>query len=148
MKQPTKCNSFVVHDTGVEAIGLRRWLYLALGWFFVGVAALGTMLPILPSTPFLLLASWFFVRTNPALSDWLMQLPVFGSVLHDWERHRAIRSRSKRAAYALVLAAITGSVLVGRQSVPVTVLLCVLGTIGLWAISRLREIPVLETENS
>ncbi len=34
----------------------------------------------------------------------------------------------------------------GRQSVPVTVLLCVLGTIGLWAISRLREIPVLETE--
>lgn len=148
MKQPTKCNSFVVHDTGVEAIGLRRWLYLALGWLFVGVAVLGAMLPILPSTPFLLLASWFFVRTNPALSDWLMQLPVFGSVLHDWERHRAIRSSSKRAAYVLVLTAITGCILLREMSPPVIVLLCVLGAIGLLVISRLREIPVWETENS
>ncbi len=77
-----------------------------------------------------------------------MQLPVFGSVLHDWERHRAIRSSSKRAAYLLVLAAITGCILSREMSLPVIVLLCVLGAIGLLVISRLREIPVWETENS
>ncbi|MCX7418305.1 MAG: YbaN family protein [Planctomycetia bacterium] len=148
MKLTLENESLGNHGRASPATGLRRWLYLLLGWFFVGVALLGAILPILPSTPFLLLASWFFVRSKPALRAWLMQLPVFGSMLHDWDQHQAIRSSSKRAAYVLVLCAITGSILMRKMSPPVIVLLCVLGAIGIVVVSRLREVPTLETKRS
>lgn len=130
----------------IPATGLRRWLYLVLGGLFVGLAALGAMLPILPTTPFLLLASWFFMRSNPALRDRLLRLPAFGSLLHDWERHRAVRPQTKQTVYVLVPCVITASVVGGELSWPLTVLLGSLGVIGVGVVWRLRVIPCLERE--
>lgn len=104
------------------------------------------MLPVLPTTPFLLLASWFFMRSNPALRDWLLRWPAFGPLLHDWERHRAVRWQSKLAAYVLVPSVITTSIVWGELSWPLTMLLCCLGVTGIVVVSRLRVITVLETE--
>jgi uncharacterized protein len=128
--------------------GLRHWMYLVLGWLFVGVAALGVMLPLLPTTPFLLLASWFFMRSNPASRDWLLRLPVLGFLLHDWERHRAVRWRSKLSAYVLVLSMITTSIVWGELPWPLTVLACCLGLTGIVVVSRLRVITLPESEYS
>lgn len=130
----------------IPATGLRRWLYLVLGGLFVGLAALGAILPILPTTPFLLLASWFFMRSNPSLRDRLLRLPAFGSLLHDWERHRAVRPQTKQTVYVLVACVITASVVGGELSWPLTVLLGTLGLIGIAVVWRLRVIPCLERE--
>jgi hypothetical protein len=83
-------------------------------WSFVGVAAValaiaGVVLPLLPTTPFLLLAAWAFGKSSPRLHGWLLGHPRFGPLINDWRRHGAIPRRAKYAALLLMVAAFAGS---------------------------------------
>jgi len=78
--------------------GRARWLYLAIGWFFVGLGALGAVLPLLPTTPFLLVALWAFARSSRRFHDWLYLHPLFGPPLQAWSRHGVIPPIAKLAA--------------------------------------------------
>lgn len=80
----------------------RLWQALAL--LCVGIAMLGTVVPLLPTTPFLLIAVAAGSRGSPALGRWLESHPRFGPLLRDWRDHRAIRPRVKRLALALIAA--------------------------------------------
>jgi len=117
--------------------GVRRVLYTALGLFFVGLAILGVLLPILPTTPFLLLASFFFVRSSPRLNRWLLRSRVFGPFLRDWQKHRGVRPRVKIVALTLLPLAIGSSIYFGNLSWPLVALLIVLGLIGMIVVIRL-----------
>ncbi|WP_237220329.1 YbaN family protein [Spiribacter curvatus] len=87
--------------TGLRARLIRRaWLALAL--FFIGLGSVGAILPLLPTTPFLLLAAMCASRSSPALHAWLYSHPRFGPLLRDWRDHRAIRPRAKVTALVLV----------------------------------------------
>lgn len=61
--------------------GLRRALYVALGLFFVVLGLVGVVTPGLPTTPFLLLAAFFFVRSSPRLHAWLLRSRLFGGLI-------------------------------------------------------------------
>lgn len=129
--------------------GLRGVVYMALGCFFVGLGALGAVLPVLPTTPFLLLASFFFVRSSPRLNDRLMRSPLFGPFLRDWHQHRGVRPRVKLTALAVMPVAVTASVVWGDLSWPILVLLLVLAAVGLAVVLRLpviRDAPLEEVE--
>ncbi len=99
------------------ATGLRRGLYLTAGLGCVGLAYLGVILPGLPTTPWVLLASWCFARSSPRLRAWLRRSPVFGALLCDWDEHRGIRPRVKAVAAVLIVTVVTASVLSGRLPV-------------------------------
>ncbi len=90
----------------VQATGARRWLFLALGLFFIGVAVLGAILPVLPTTPWVLLAGYCFARSSPRLHRWLRNSPYFGHLLRDWEMHRGVRWRVKLFAVGMVVTVI------------------------------------------
>jgi len=77
---------------------LRRRLWMALGYLAVGLAIAGTVLPLLPTTPFLLLAAGAFAKGSPALRDRLYNDPRFGPLLRDWHGEGAIPRRAKVAA--------------------------------------------------
>jgi uncharacterized membrane protein YbaN (DUF454 family) len=118
--------------------GLRRILYIGLGLFFVGMAWLGIILPGLPATPFLMLASYFFVRSSPRLHRWLHRSPVFGKLLHDWETQRGIRRSVKLTASVMVVAAVTLSITLTSLPVGIKCLMGGLACIGLTVIWSVR----------
>jgi len=70
-------------------------VYLALGWLFFGLGMLGVVLPVLPTTPFLLLALWAFSRSSARLHHWLYQHRIFGPALQRWHQHRIIPMHAK-----------------------------------------------------
>lgn len=78
---------------------MRRLIYLVLGYGFVAVGFVGVALPVLPTTPFLILAVACFARSSPRLEAWLLGHPRFGPLLSDWREHGAIPKRAKLMAY-------------------------------------------------
>ncbi len=123
--------------------GWRRVLYVFLGLFFVFLGAVGVVTPVLPTTPFLLLASYFFVRSSPALNAWLLRSRVFGPLLRDWQQYRAVRPRVKVTAVLLVVVAISSSAYFGNLPWYLVAMLIVLGLIGVTVVLRL---PVIRDE--
>ena len=89
-----------------RATGLRRWLFVFAGALFVGVGVLGVILPVLPTTPWILLAGYCFARSSPRLHRWLRNSPYFGHLLRDWEAYRGIRWRVKLFAVGMVVTVI------------------------------------------
>jgi uncharacterized membrane protein YbaN (DUF454 family) len=79
----------------------------------VGLAYLGAVLPGLPTTPWVLLASYCFARSSPRLERWLKRSPIFGRLLRDWDEHRGIRRPVKAVAACLVVTLVTLSIAFG-----------------------------------
>ncbi len=69
--------------------------YLLLGWFCVGLGIVGVVLPVVPTTPFLIVALWAFTRSSPKLAARLRSHPTFGPYLRDWQDHGVIPTRAK-----------------------------------------------------
>ncbi len=112
-----------------------------LTWLLVGIAAialgaLGVVLPLLPTTPFVLVAAFAFANSSERLHAWLVDHNIFGALIVNWRRHGAI-SRSAKVASVLSMAAVlVVSLLFG---VPVSVLLVqavVLGICAFFILSR------------
>lgn len=89
---------------------VKKTLLLACGWVCVALGLLGALLPLLPTTPFLLLASACFMRGSPRLNAWLMAHPTFGPVLHNWHTHRAVSRTVKRKANIMIVLSFSLSV--------------------------------------
>jgi uncharacterized membrane protein YbaN (DUF454 family) len=90
--------------------GFWKWMYVALGMFFLGLAYLGWVLPGLPWSPFVILASYCFGRSSPKLDAWLMNNRYFGSHLRDVRLRRGIRRRLKKHATIMVILVVSLSV--------------------------------------
>jgi uncharacterized membrane protein YbaN (DUF454 family) len=81
-----------------------RSLYFLLGWSFFGLGAVGTVVPVLPTTPFMLLALWAFSKSSKRFHDWLYTHRFFGPPLEQWRTHRIIPARAKLLAIGTMLA--------------------------------------------
>ncbi len=88
------------------AIAPIRWVYLLLGWVFFGVGVAGIVLPVVPATPFMLLALGSFSRSSPRLEAWLLAHRFFGTPLRAWKAHRVIPLRAKLIAWSSMLASL------------------------------------------
>jgi uncharacterized protein len=90
-----------------------RFLWLAVGLTFLATGLIGAVLPVLPTTPFLLLAAGAFAKSSPRLHGWLLSHPVFGPPIRNWEVNGAISRRAKRLAVVSMAAVFSVSLLIG-----------------------------------
>ena len=77
---------------------MKRTLWLVLGYAATALAVAGVALPLLPATPFLLVAAYAFARSSPRLHAWLTSHEQFGPLIDNWNRYGAISPRAKTAA--------------------------------------------------
>lgn len=80
-----------------------RALFLVLGTVFLGLAALGIVVPVLPTTPFVLLAAACYLRASTRLHDRLLRSRTFGPTIVAWQEHGAIPPRAKAIAITMVI---------------------------------------------
>lgn len=129
-------------DNSVDVVrGPRRWLFVALGVVFVALGAIGVVLPGIPTTPFLILASYFLIRSHPGLHSRLLRSKTFGPLLENWHTHRAVTRRVKIVALAGCSIMICLSVLFGGLAWPARLLVAAVGAYGIYFVSRLTVMP-------
>ncbi|KYG62721.1 hypothetical protein AZI87_15675 [Bdellovibrio bacteriovorus] len=95
----------------------KRTIYFVFGWIFLGLGVIGIFLPLLPTTPFLLLTAFCFSRSSEKWHRWLINQPHLGPFILDWQLHGVIRPRAKILATALMVPLVTFSLL--KPTVPV-----------------------------
>jgi uncharacterized protein len=121
--------------------GWKRLLFCLLGCCCVGLGYLGAILPGLPATPFVIAASYFFLRSSPRLHRGLRHSLWVGRVLHDWEEHRAVRRSVKITACCLVVTVVTLSLVFSGLPAWVKILITGLAAIGMAVVLSLPTVP-------
>ena len=121
-------------------------LYKLFGFLFVGIALIGFILPVMPGTPFLLLAAWCFARSSEKWHQRLLRSQLFGPIIGNWEENNCISVRTK-------VVALTSMLLVGGSSVYLVidnpwigVLVYILMGLGALSILSIKTCPKASSE--
>jgi len=96
----------------LRASWVKRALYTTAGFISVGLAILGAVLPLLPTTPFILLAAACFARGSHRFYVWLHTHRIWGPLITSWRLHRALPEGVKPKAVVVVVVTFTTSILV------------------------------------
>ena len=115
-----------------------------LGCLLLVLAAIGAVLPLMPTTIFVLLAAGCFARSSPRMHAWLLQSQLFGPTLRNWEENRCMPRRARWVALSMMI-------LVGASSVVFFVPVLWMKVLGLALIATgcvvVLRIPVCECED-
>lgn len=120
-----------------------RYLLIFTGWLAIGLGGLGIVLPVLPTTPFILLAAACFAKSSPRFYQWLLNRAYFAQMITDYQKYRGINRKTKiRAILLMWLSMCFSAYLVGQLWLSIS-LLCVALAVScyLW---RLPEPPSLK----
>jgi hypothetical protein len=118
---------------------LLTHLLIILGWFFLALGAIGAVLPILPTTPFLVVALALFSRSSPRFHQMLLNNSWFGPTLRQWEQSRTLSRATKYKVYALIIAVFSLSIAMFHDNIYFQLMLATLGAILIAIIWRIKE---------
>lgn len=113
-----------------------RFLWLLLGLGATGCGIVGAVLPLVPTTPFLLLAAFAFAKSSPRLHAWLTTHPQFGPLIENWQQHRAIGRGAKRTALLFMVLALALSWLFAVPAWILAVQAAVLACVATFILTR------------
>lgn len=127
----------------------RNAVLIVLGWGFVALGVAGVVLPVLPTTPFMLIALWCFARSSKRFHDWLYHHRLFGPPLQKWERHRVIPAPAKFIACTAMSASLLYITVVAPQPPYLIALSAAVMGYGAWFIlTKPSRVPgVIREEN-
>lgn len=121
---------------------LVRVALILVGTLFVGLGVLGIFLPLLPTTPFLLLAAACYAKSSKRFYDWLLSNKWVGNYIRNYREKKGIPSRVKIAALSLLWVTILASGLLATDNLLVRVILLLIAvgvTVHILSIRTLRE---------
>jgi len=81
----------------------KRIIFFCCGWISIILGVAGIFLPILPTTPFAILAAWCFSKSSERWHQWLLNHKIFGPTIRDWERDGVINPRAKALATSMIV---------------------------------------------
>ncbi|MFZ3229816.1 MAG: YbaN family protein [Pseudobdellovibrio sp.] len=84
-----------------------RGLLFSFGIISLILGIVGIFLPLLPTTPFVLLAAWCFMKSSPRTHNWIYAHPLFGKVLINWDEKKAISRPTKIIAVLMIISSLT-----------------------------------------
>jgi len=111
-------------------------MFRAIGVAAVGLAAAGAMLPLMPTTVFLLIALWAFARGSPKLAERLRNDRRFGPSIRNWEERRAIPVKAKITAAAAMSASWTILAVTSNNRLVVGLVGVLLACVAGWIVTR------------
>ena len=126
-----------LHDSRVV-----RVLYLTAGFAALTLGAVGVVLPVLPTTPFVLLAAACFARSSPRFHDKLLANRIAGPIIREWVEHRSIPRRVKRWVYLLMALSFGSSILLLTSAWHQIML----AALGITLVAFIWRIPVRDTD--
>lgn len=125
---------------------MKRILYMTLGILCVILGTIGIFFPILPTTPLLLLAAWFFARSNQKFHDWLMNHPIHGKYIRDYLEKHAVKKSHRTKALIMLWSGMSLTMYLVRKPV-VIIILSIIGSLVTIHLLRLRVLPDTEFED-
>lgn len=114
---------------------MRRHLYLIAGFVSLGLAVIGALLPVMPTTVFVILAAWCFARSSPRLERKLLEHPRFGPHIVRWREKGAISRSGKIAASVAFALSIVLTLIFARMPWPLVTITAAV-VIGGWIWTR------------
>ena len=120
---------------------LGKWLLMSLGILAMVVGLIGVVVPLLPTTPFLLLAAACFVRSSDTMYGWLISNRLFGGFIRDYREQRGVSARAKIMALALLWGVIGYTALTAVDAAWLRVLLVAIAVAVTIHLLRLRTLP-------
>lgn len=115
---------------------LSLWGWRVLGGVSLFLGAIGVVLPLLPTTPFVILAAFSFAKSAPRLHAKLVQSRTFGPAILSWQAKGAIAPRHKAMAVGMMAAAFLGALLAGAPPVALGLQLLFMGGAALFVLTR------------
>lgn len=110
-----------------------RLIFAGLGTLFVALGVAGIFLPVLPTTPFLLLAAGCYARSSSRIYNWLLNHSMLGPVILEWRRYRSMPYRAKRLALVLIAASFSVSIVFFVPTWPAQLAMAIAGlALGAW----------------
>ena len=120
---------------------LKTTAYKSFGLMFLGLAIMGVLLPVIPVTPFLLLAAWFFARSSEKWHQRLLQSELFGPIIRNWENNRCISRRTKIVSIVLMLGMGGTSVMFAVDSIHLKITALVFMAVGCATLFFIKTCP-------
>jgi uncharacterized membrane protein YbaN (DUF454 family) len=127
---------------------LQNHLLIFFGWICIALGAIGAVLPLLPTTPFLILALVFFSKSSPRFHHMLLNNATVGPVLKDWEEKKVLSRQIKYKATFLIAISFSISVAIYYNDIHVQLYLIALALVLLFLIWRIKEEPQTESKTN
>lgn len=115
----------------------KKIVLISLGWLFILLGLLGVILPLLPTTPFLLLAAGCFYHSSPKYHDWLLNNKFLGKYIRDYREKKGIPLKAKIYAILLLNLTVISSIYVFNKNTHVVLILLIVAFgVSIFLLSR------------
>jgi uncharacterized membrane protein YbaN (DUF454 family) len=108
-----------------ELSSFKRLLLLVLGWLSLILGIIGVILPLLPTTPFILLSAWCFSQSSKRFHHWLRQHKYFGPMIEDWQSDKGIPKKSRNRAIIFMWCGMALSIFLVSKFWATLMLICI-----------------------
>ena len=123
---------------------MKKIILITIGWSCVGLAFVGTFVPGIPTTIFLIVALWAFAKSSKKFHSWLLNHKRFGPILQNWESHKVV---PRKAKILMVILQISAVIIFhySLQNIYLTAILIItLVFVARYVLSLPSELPVIQ----